>query len=244
MNEKSKEYINIKQIITIIFIAIIVFLGIYFKDKPENTLNELDDNVISYELSNVPEYTNEPYIILNNNIPNFKESDFTTNSFEQYSELDKLGRCGVAFANLSKETMPTEERKNITFEPTGWINKRYPEIISGEYLYNRCHLIAFSLSAENNNKRNLITGTKYFNVNGMLPNETKVLNYLKENENSHILYRVTPIFKENNLIASGVTMEAMSVEDRGKSLQFYVYVYNVQPGITIDYRTGESELSK
>ena len=247
-NSTNKKH-NTKQILVLIFFAIIIVLGIF----TNNNYNENDINTntnviteISYSLDNIPEYSTSPFVVINNNKPNFSEEDFLTDSFEHYSDLDDWGRCGVAFANLSKETMPKEDetRKSLdSIIPTGWSDKKY-DIVSGGKLYNKCHLIAFSLSAENLNDKNIITGTRYFNVSGMLPFELKALNYLKENEDNHVLYRVTPIYKGENKVASGVTIEIASVEDKGEELHYYVYVYNVQPGIIIDYATGESKLAE
>lgn len=196
----------------------------------------------SFNLGEIPEFNEKkPYVIINNNIPDFKEEDLTTECFEKYSELDELGRCGVVIANIGIETMPTEERESIgQVKPTGWKTARY-DCVDGKYLYNRCHLIGYQLTAENANERNLITGTRYMNVEGMLPFENKVAEYIKETEN-HVLYKVTPIFQGQNLVASGVQMEAMSVEDRGKEISFNVYIYNNQPNIEIDYLTGNSKL--
>ena len=186
----------------------------------------------------IPPYSGEPYTIVNNNIPYF--DDITTESFERYSDLDSLGRCGVAFANLCLDTMPTEERGNIgMIKPTGWHTVKY-DCVDGKYLYNRCHLIGFQLAGENANEKNLITGTRYMNVNGMLPFENYTADYIEETGN-HVLYRVTPIYSGDNLIADGVLMEAQSVEDGG-ILQFNVFCYNVQPGVIIDYSTGISRL--
>mgnify|MGYP003562733862 CR=1 FL=1 len=199
---------------------------------------------VSFNIEEIPEFKQDkPYVIINNNIPGFKEEDLTTECFEKYSELDELGRCGVVIANVGIETMPTEERESIgQVKPTGWKTARY-DCVDGKYLYNRCHLIGYQLTAENANERNLITGTRYMNVEGMLPFENKVAEYIKETEN-HVLYRVTPIFQGQNLVASGVQMEAMSVEDRGKEISFNVYIYNNQPNIEIDYLTGNSKLMK
>ena len=198
---------------------------------------------VSFSLDNIPEFNNEPYVIINNNKPNFDEKDFTTKSFEEYSELDILGRCGVAYANIGKDLMPTEPRGDIgMIKPTGWQYSKY-DFIDGKYLYNRCHLIGFQLAGENANKKNLITGTRYLNVDGMLPFENQIAEYVKK-KNKHVLYRVTPIFKDKNLVASGVQMEAESVEDKGKSICFNVYIYNNQPGVKIDYKTGKNELIK
>lgn len=193
-------------------------------------------------MDEIPEFDeSNAYVVINDNNPDFKEEDLTTKSFEKYSNLDKLGRCGVAYANIGKDTMPTEERESIgQIKPTGWHTARY-DCVDGKYLYNRCHLIGYQLTAENANEKNLITGTRYMNVEGMLPFENQVAEYIKETGN-HVLYRVTPIFKENNLVASGVQMEAKSVEDNGQGVLFNVYVYNNQPGIEINYLTGESKL--
>ena len=180
-------------------------------------------------------------MVLNNNEPEFNEEDFTKETFEIYSELDVLGRCGPAFANIGIETMPTEERGEIgQIKPSGWQTIKY-DIIDGKYLYNRCHLIGYQLTGENDNEKNLITGTRYMNVEGMLPFENMVADYIETTEN-HVLYRVTPIFEGENLVASGVQMEAKSVEDNGEGICFNVYVYNSQPGIEINYTTGASKL--
>jgi DNA-entry nuclease len=198
--------------------------------------------VPSVSLSDIPAYSGEPYVVLNNNIPGFQESEFTTASFETYSDLDALGRCGVAYANIGQDLMPTEERGSIgQVRPSGWHTVKY-DCVDGKYLYNRCHLIGYQLTAENANTKNLITGTRYLNTEGMLPFENMVADYIKETGN-HVLYRVTPIFEGDNLVASGVQMEAESVEDRGEGILFNIYCYNVQPGVTIDYSTGDSQLS-
>ncbi len=189
-------------------------------------------------------YSGNPFILINNNVPYFSEEEKTcTDAFEKYSELDELGRCGVAYANICRELMPTEERGEIgRVKPSGWHTANYHELIEGNYLYNRCHLIGYQLSGENANEKNLITGTRYLNVQGMLPFENEVTDYV-ENTGNHVLYRVTPEFEGDNLVASGVLMEAYSVEDQGQGIMFNVYCYNVQPGITIDYATGDSTLS-
>ena len=190
----------------------------------------------------IPAYAGQPYAVLNGNIPLFESSQYTTTSYESYADTDTLGRCGVAIANVGIDLMPTEERGDIgSVTPTGWKSVKYDHI-SGKYLYNRCHLIGFQLSGENANEKNLITGTRYLNIEGMLPFENMIADYVKETEN-HVLYRVTPIFVGNNLVASGVRMEAYSVEDDGEGICFHVYAYNVQPGVTIDYATGNSWLS-
>lgn len=193
-------------------------------------------------LSNLPAYSGDAYVELNNNLPGFKKSELTKKAFEKYSELDELGRCGAAYANVCKETMPTEERGAIGMvKPSGWHTIKYDNV-DGKYLYNRCHLIGYQLTGENANEQNLITGTRYMNVEGMLPFENMVADYV-EDTNNHVLFRVTPIFKGDNLLASGVQMEAYSVEDKGKGVCFNVYCYNVQPGITINYADGSSKLS-
>lgn len=197
-------------------------------------------NPYRFSIKNIPEYSGSPYVVINNNVPFFEEKDAQLEEFEKYSNLDRLGRCGEAFANLSEDMMPDSEREPInSVTPSGWINKEY-DFIDGGYLYNRCHLIAFQLTGQNANEKNLITGTRYFNVEGMLPFENKVANYLWLSHN-HVLYRVTPIFKGRNLVASGVEIEAYSVEDNGDNICFNVFVYNVQPEILINYRTGESK---
>jgi len=191
------------------------------------------------DLSKIPAFSNKPYVTVNNNQPGFSASDKTTTSFERYASLDSKGRCGVAYACIGKDLMPTGERGAIgSVKPTGWHTVKYAGI-DGNYLYNRCHLIGWQLTGENANERNLITGTRYMNVEGMLPFENMVADYIKETGN-HVLYRVTPVFKGNNLLASGVQMEAYSVEDNGDGICFNVYCYNAQPGITINYADGSS----
>ena len=195
------------------------------------------------DLNSLPEYIGSPYVEINNNEPYFEENDMTTKAFEKYSELDILGRCGVAFANICKEILPTDRRGEIgSIYPSGWHTVKYNGIVEGNYLYNRCHLIGFQLAGENANAKNLITGTRYFNVTGMLPFENMVSDYIKKYKDNHVLYRVTPIYEGTNLVASGVEMEAYSVEDNGEGVIFNVFVYNVQPGIEIDYKTGESKI--
>ena len=191
--------------------------------------------------STLPAYTGTAYTIVNNNQPNFSAAELTTKGYEKYSSLDNLGRCGVALASCGKEIMPgaNEERGSISsIKPTGWIQRSYSGV-SGGYLWNRCHLIGWQLSAENANRQNLITGTRYMNINGMLPFENMVADYIRET-GKHVAYRITPIFEGNNLVCSGVQMEAYSIEDEGESICFNVYCYNVQPGIAINYATGDS----
>lgn len=192
------------------------------------------------DLADVPEYNGEPFIEVNGGNPAFSEEEFTTASFESYSELDELGRCRAAYANIGEDLMPTEKRGSIgKVKPSGWHSVEY-DIVDGKSLYNRCHLIGYQLTAENANEENLITGTRYLNTEGMLPFENMVADYIKETKN-HVLYRVTPLFEGDNLVADGVQMEAVSVEDRGEGILFNVFCYNVQPGISIDYATGESQ---
>ena len=195
----------------------------------------------AYSIENIPEYTDKEYIIINNNEPYFTEEDYTLKSFEKYSDLDLLGRCGVAYANVGIDTMPTIERGSIgMIKPTGWHTIKY-DIVNGKYLYNRCHLIGYQLTGENNNEKNLITCTRQMNIGTMLEYENKVVDYVKKT-NNHVLYRVTPVFKDSNLLATGVEIEAYSVEDNGKGIKFNVFIYNVQEGIEIDYTTGDSKL--
>ena len=197
----------------------------------------------AFSLREIPAYSGTPYTEVNGNKPYFTEADLTTQSFETYSELDSLGRCGVAYANVGQDLMPAEERGNIgAVKPTGWHTVKY-DFVDGKYLYNRCHLIGYQLTGENANEKNLITGTRYLNVEGMLPFENMVADYIKETD-YHVLYRVTPIFDGDNLVADGVQMEAESVEDNGDGILFNVFCYNVQPGINIDYATGDSSLSE
>lgn len=184
-------------------------------------------------------YDGRPYVVINDNDPDFTDADMTTTSFESYGELDGLGRCTTAFANIGKDLMPAEKRGSIgEVKPTGWQTAKYDNV-DGKYLYNRCHLIGYQLTGENANEKNLITGTRYLNVDGMLPFENMVADYIKET-NNHVLYRVTPVFSGDNLVASGVHMEAKSVEDNGDGILFNVYCFNAQPGIAIDYATGDS----
>ena len=197
----------------------------------------------SFSLSDVPAYSGKAYISVNGNVPYFTAAELTTTSFETYSDLDTLGRCGVTYACIGQDLMPTKERGSIGMvKPTGWHTVRYDDLVDGKYLYNRCHLIGYQLTGENANTQNLITGTRYLNIEGMLPFENMVADYIQET-NNHVLYRVTPIFEGNNLLANGVLMEGYSVEDKGAGVSYCVFAYNVQPGIEIDYATGESKLA-
>lgn len=196
----------------------------------------------SESVADVPTFSDEPYVVINNNEPEFTDEDMTTKAYELYSELDYLGRCGYAMACVGQELMPTEDRESISqVKPSGWVQAQY-SIVDGENLYNRCHLIGFQLTGENANEKNLITGTRYLNVEGMLPFENMIADYIKET-NNHVIYRVTPIFRGDNLVASGVQLEAKSVEDEGEGICFHVYAYNNQPGVTIDYFDGSSRLT-
>lgn len=194
------------------------------------------------ELKDVPEFKDEPYVVINDNKPYFTDDMLSDKAYEYYSELDGLGRCGVVMACVGTEIMPTEERGEIGMvKPTGWHTVKYDNV-DGKYLYNRCHLLGYQLTGENANKKNLITGTRYLNIDGMLPFENLIAAYVEETDN-HVLYRVTPIFEGDNLLATGVQMEGYSVEDNGEAICFNVFAYNAQPGITIDYATGESSLN-
>lgn len=243
-----------KILILFIIISLLGLTGRFIASKlvynDGNVLSSVNDNgsvsVVYLHPDDIPEYNGEDYIVLNNGIPNFNEWDLKNISGEYYSELDELGRCGMAYVMLDSSMMPTEKRKSIGhIKPSGWVQKKYEGIINSNppYLYNRCHLIAYALTGQNDNEKNLITGTRYMNSVAMLPWEEKVMRYLDDSDN-HVLYRVTPYFKGEELVARGVELEAYSIEDDGKSLSFHVFVYNIQPGITIDYCTGESSICK
>lgn len=211
--------------------------------NPNSEKNNPAANPNPLTIDDIPEYNGKAYVAIRNNVPDFSADEMVTDSFEFYSALDSLGRCGYTVACVGTDIMPTEERDSIGMvKPTGWQTVKY-DIVSGKYLYNRCHLIGFQLTGENANERNLITGTRYLNIDGMLEFENMVADYVKETGN-HVLYRVTPLFVENELVARGVHMEALSVEDDGEGICFNVFAYNVQPGITIDYATGNSRLSE
>lgn len=226
---------NRKKLLSLIstVITLLIFAVVFYIEYSNSA-------AMSATLEEIPDYQGRPYVVLYENQPDFSQEDLTTRAFETYSPLDLLGRCGTAYANVCQELMPTEDRESIgQVKPSGWQTVRYDDIVDGKYLYNRCHLIGFQLTGENANEENLITGTRYLNVDGMLPFEDEVADYVKETGN-HVLYRVTPIYDGSNLVASGVQMEALSVEDNGRGVCFNVYVYNVQPGIEIDYSTGNS----
>lgn len=226
-----------KAILSIVFVVLLI--AFYFcKDYL------FDEEVVySESVMTVPTFSGDPFIAINENNPEFTEDDYTTESYEYYGELDSLGRCTIVMACVGRDLMPTEERENISsVKPSGWVQAQY-DFVDGESLYNRCHLIGFQLTGENANENNLITGTRYMNTEGMLPFENMIADYVKETGN-HVLYRVTPVFDGTNLVARGVQMEALSMEDHGEGICFNVYVYNNQPGVVIDYATGESWLAE
>ena len=246
---------KLRKFVIIIVLLIAAFLGYEVKTTDLSSGSDLLSQVIelipsgdtaeqgSIDLSNIPEYNGEPYIAVNGNVPFFEDTEVTATSFEEYSDLDNLGRCGIAMASVGQDIMPTEERGSIgQIKPAGWHTVKY-DCVDGKYLYNRCHLLGYQLTGENANERNLITGTRYLNVDGMLPFENMVADYVMETGN-HVMYRVMPIYTGNNLVADGVLMEGYSVEDQGEGITFCVYVYNVQPGVRIDYATGDSSLAK
>ena len=236
---------NLAKIISLL-LAILMLTACGEFESIEQTVSSEKETTTQYteiaqskSVSEVEPYTVYPYTVINNNVPEFEKTDYTK-SFEKYGKLDSLGRCTSCIANIGTELMPTEERGAIgSIKPTGWQVAKYSNI-DGRYLYNRCHLIGYQLTAENANPNNLITGTRYLNIEGMLPFEDKVATYVKATSN-HVLYRVTPIFKDDELVARGVQMEAYSIEDDGEGVEFNVYCYNVQPDIEIDYKTGNSK---
>lgn len=237
----TRERLIIILLAVLAVMVIAAAVGLFLKGSLtlDNLLVELGLKEPAVSMEEIPDYSGEPYVVLNDNWPEFGAEDLTLEAFENYSELDDLGRCGTAFANICLEIMPTEPRGDIgQVKPSGWQTVKY-DCVDGKYLYNRCHLIGYQLAGENANEKNLITGTRYMNVMGMLPFENMVDSYVEETAN-HVLYRVTPVFEGKNLVASGVRLEAFSVEDEGEGLSFNVFVYNVQPGVVIDYATGES----
>lgn len=235
---KFKRHQNLLLILLCCFF--LTACGAPVLDAGQNHPETVDTSAVPEE---IPEFSGEPYVELNGNEPEFTEDELTEQSFETYSELDSLGRCGAALASVGTDLMPAGRRESIGhIKPTGWHSVTY-DGVDGNYLYNRCHLIGYQLSGENANEENLITGTRYMNVDGMLPFENMVADYVTETQN-HVLYRVTPYFEGDNLLADGVQMEALSVEDDGDGISYNVYVYNAQPGIHIDYSTGESTASE
>ena len=238
---KAKGMMRALKIVLIILLAAL-YIFLTWQEQQEQ-LEQQEQPAAQFSLEALPVYDGvSPYGVVNGNVPYFSQEEHTTESFETYSPLDDLGRCGAAYANVGRDLMPTEERGAIgQVKPSGWQTVKY-DVVDGKYLYNRCHLIGYQLTAENANRENLITGTRYLNVVGMLPFENMTADYVKETGN-HVLYRVTPIFEGEELVARGVLMEAWSVEDQGEGVCFNVYCYNVQPGVTIDYLTGESALA-
>lgn len=238
----NKKFLNI---LLILIVSLSVLSGCSAGEN--NFFNDLDitaqsaSDYVNYDLSNIPDYDGKAYVELNGNVPEFSESEKTySESFEEYGKLDSLGRCTYAVSCIGKDLMPTEKRGSIgSVKPSGWHISKY-DFVDGKYLYNRCHLIGYQLTAENANERNLIAGTRYLNVEGMLPFENDVADYI-EITNNHVYYKVTPIFEGNNLVANGVQMQAYSVEDNGQGISFNVYCYNVQPGVAIDYATGDNQ---
>lgn len=239
MKRKKRD---ISMLLSSLALALIIGIYTYYTDNSSAYVNNNDITNIKYDISDIDKFTGYNYIELNGNIPVFEEID-TSKSFEEYSELDSLGRAGSAFANIGVDLMPTEKRGSIgMIKPSGWHTIKY-DIVDGKYLYNRCHLIGYQLTGENANEKNLITCTRQMNTKGMLDFENKVADYIKSTSN-HVLYRVTPVYKDDNLLATGVIIEAKSVEDNGEGILFNVFVYNIQNGIEIDYKTGESSLKK
>lgn len=238
--------INGRTMLPIRFVAEGFNLGVAWDNNTQTVSiirNSFDSQEYESLMSVLPVYSGEPYVQINNNIPLFKDYEIITGSFEYYSELDELGRCDVCMASIANDLMPVGERESISsVTPSGWLNAAY-DSIEGGYLYNRCHLIGYQLTGENANERNLITGTRYLNIEGMLPFENMVDNYIEQTRN-HVMYRSTPVFKDSNLVAEGVLMEGYSVEDSGNGISFCVYCYNVQPNIIIDYATGASRLAQ
>ena len=233
----------LRRVTAFLLVCFIVWSGLWVNGcSSKNTADAGEALSASWQADMVTlSYDGKTYVVINDNNPDFTEADMTTASFESYGELDELGRCTTAFANIGKDLMPTEKRGSIgEVKPTGWQMAKY-DFVDGKYLFNRCHLIGYQLTGENANAKNLITGTRYLNVDGMLPFENMVADYIKET-NNHVLYRVTPVFSGDNLVASGVHMEAKSVEDNGDGILFNVYCFNAQPGIAIDYATGNSHL--
>lgn len=235
---------RLRQIALLLILAALLLLSsLAYPSEPPKTEPQLPSAPEADSLASIPAFDgSSPFVIIKENVPSFTEEEITEGSFESYSLLDPLGRCGVAFACIGKDLMPTEERGSIgQVKPSGWQTAKY-DIVDGKYLYNRCHLIGFQLTGENANEKNLITGTRYMNVEGMLPFENMVADYIKETGN-HVLYRVTPVYAGDDLLCSGVFMEAYSVEDHGDGISFHVYCYNAQPGIRINYADGDSSLS-
>ncbi len=245
---------KLSSILFALVLSLLLLVSCGIAEMPSDSIPSSSDNAVNssdtvsgsdtvYTIDTVPEFNGvDAFVAINNNKPEFTESELVNESYEYYSALDSLGRCGYTMACVGRDIMPTEDRGNIgQVKPTGWHTVKY-DIVDGKYLYNRCHLIGYQLTGENANTSNLITGTRYLNIEGMLPFENMIADYVKESGN-HVIYRVTPIFDGDNLLARGVQMEAVSVEDNGDGIMFNIYAYNAQPGITIDYKTGSSMLA-
>ena len=251
--KKNTRKLELKEVIFLVICVVIieVFAHIvnntdYANDKEANNVNEnqIPVSTVSFNLETIPRFTDKPYVAIDNNVPGFKEEEYVTKPFETYSELDSLGRCGVAYANICKDIMPAngEERQAINMiKPSGWQKTKYEGLVEGNYLYNRCHLIGYQLTGENANPKNLITCTRTMNAKTMLEYENQVANYIRKTHN-HVLYRVTPIFKDNNMLATGVEIEAESIEDNGKGIRFNVFLYNVEDHVEINYLDGSNKL--
>ena len=239
--ENKKLYYIFVAVVMAAIIALCVSLAGCTK-KVEQTPTQSKQSVsVTQE---IPKWNGKPFVVLNDNIPQFSEEMLALKEAEVYSELDRLGRCGPAYAVITRKTMPTEPRGKIGMvKPSGWQTVRYDDLIKDRYLYNRCHLIGFQLAGENANPKNLITGTRSLNVDGMLPFENMVTAYVKKTGNP-VLYRVVPVFHGDELVARGVTMEGYSMNDKGKSICFNVFIPNVQPGIVINYNSGKSARAK
>ena len=214
--------------------------NLYESNMEENSLVDLTEtNTEELGYYDIPEYVGEPYVEINNNLPYFSDEEYSKKSYEYYSSLDQLGRAGEAIACIGEDLMPTVERGEIgMIKPSGWVQNKY-DWVDGKYLYNRCHLIGYQLTGENANESNLITGTRSFNVEGMLPFENEVADYIHETGN-HVMYKVTPIYDGDDLLAQGVQIQAISVEDGGYGVCFNVFVYNMEPGVIINYSTGDN----
>lgn len=244
-SQRNNNFIKIKESISVLFVLLTILLSACTDNEHELTITENRASIIAGQEKANDAQTNDEikaYDVINDNIPYFTEEERSNvSAFEIYSDLDGMGRCGVAYANICPELMPTEKRGEIgQIKPSGWHTVKYNDLIDGNYLYNRCHLIGYQLAGENANVKNLITGTRYLNVIGMLPFENKIADYVSDSGN-HVLYRVRPVFEGDNLVADGVELEAWSVEDKGAGICFHVFCYNIQPGIEIDYKTGESQ---
>lgn len=233
-----------KKTIILIIVLLLMFGGWYAWDRYQESQEAQNEQEQTNDIGELPEYAGQPAVEVNGGKPAFADDEITTDFYQHFSELDSLGRCGPAEACLDREHMPEGERGEIEeVKPSGWQIHKYDFIDNGGFLFNRCHMIGWQLTGENEEARNLITGTRYFNVEGMLPYENKVASYIRRTKN-HVMYRITPVFRDKELVCRGVQMEARSVEDKGEGISFNVYCYNVQPGVVIDYETGYSHLAE